>query len=53
MTNAKIIKNVHVVESTEKVELWHKRLCHMSEKYMVKLCKRDVLYDIRNPHLKK
>ncbi|KAK2382823.1 putative mitochondrial protein [Trifolium repens] len=51
--HAKIIKDVHVVESTEKVELWHKRLCHMSEKDMVELSKRSVLSDMRNPHLKK
>jgi len=53
LTHAKIIKDVHVVESAEKVELWHKRLCHMSEKDMVKLCKSNVLSDMSNPHLKK
>jgi len=50
LTHAKIIKDVHVVESVEKVELWHKRLCHMSEKDMVKLCKSNVLFDMSNPH---
>src|SRR6266487_6490033 len=30
VADAKIIKNVHAIKSTEKVELWHKRLCHMS-----------------------
>jgi len=44
---------VHVVESAEKVELWYNRLCHMSEKDMVKLCKSNVLSDMSNPHLKK
>ena len=53
LTHAKIIKDVHVVESAEKVELWHKRLCHMGEKDMVKLCKSNVLSDMSNPHLKK
>lgn len=53
LTHVKIIKEVHMVESTEKVELWHKRLCHMIEKDMVKLCKSNVLSDMSNPHLKK
>ena len=51
LTHAKIIKDVHVIESAKKVELWHKRLCHMSEKEMVKLCKSNVLSDMSNPHL--
>jgi hypothetical protein len=35
IAHAKIIKDVNVVELAEKIELWHKRLCHMSEKDMV------------------
>jgi hypothetical protein len=53
VAHTKIVKDVHAVESTEKVELWHKRLCHMSENDMVELSKRSVLSDMRNPHLKK
>lgn len=53
MTDAKIIENVHQVESTEKIELWHKKVYHMSEKNMVEISKRDVLFGIKNLYLKK
>jgi hypothetical protein len=44
---------VHTVESAEKVELWHKRLCHVSEKYMVELSKWSVFSNMKNLNLKK
>lgn len=53
VTHVKIIKNVHAIELDEEVGLWNKRLCHMSEKDMVELAKRNVLFDMRNSHLKK
>jgi hypothetical protein len=44
---------VHTIESTEKVELWHKRLCHVCEKYMVELSKWSVFSNMKNLNLKK
>jgi hypothetical protein len=53
VAHAKIVKDVQAIESTEKVELWHKGLCHMSVKDMVELSERNVLSDMRNAHLTK
>lgn len=53
VAHAKMIKDVHVVLLVENVELWYKRLWHMSEKDMVELSKRNKLFNIKNQHLKK
>ena len=34
-------------------ELWHKRLCHMSEKGMQKLAVDDLIPEVKNVHLDK
>ena len=34
-------------------ELWHKRLCHMSEKGMRKLAVDDLIPEVKNVHLDK
>ena len=34
-------------------ELWHKRLCHMSEKGMRKLAADDLIPEVKNVHLDK
>lgn len=53
--HGKIIKDFHVVEPIEKVELWHKRFSwnHISEKDMAEQGEREVLCDMRNSSLKK
>ena len=40
-----------VVDTTG--ELWHKRLCHMSQKRMQMLAGKDVLLKMKNVHLDK
>jgi len=49
ITQTKIVKNiVYIAEFVDETYLWHKRLCHMSEKGMHALAKMNVLsYDIR------
>jgi len=43
-THAKIVKDVvHAVEFVDETDLWHNRLCHMSEKGMFALAKKNVL----------
>lgn len=44
---------VNVVENVDMVDLWHKRLGHMSEKGMSLLYKKNVLSGVRDIHLKK
>ena len=34
-------------------ELWHKRLCHMSQKGMQMLAKRELLLEVKKLHLDK
>ena len=47
MTQAKLSKEVvNMVENENKVELWHRRLGHMSEKSMIKLVKKNVLSEL-------
>ena len=45
--------DVNAVENDNTVELWHKRLGHMSEKSMTCLAKKNVLPGLDQVHLKK
>ena len=54
ITHAKIVKNiVHATEFVDGTDLWHKRLCHMSEKGMSALARKNVLSGVKKPHLQK
>ncbi|KAJ9560716.1 hypothetical protein OSB04_005876 [Centaurea solstitialis] len=54
MTYPKISNNVvNAVENTDMIDLWHKRLGHMSEKGMSLLSKRNVLSGVHDVRLKK
>ena len=44
---------VNAVEKDSTVELWHKRLSHMSEKGMAILTKKNVLSGVDLVHLEK
>ena len=44
---------VNTMENDSTVELWHKRLGHMSEKSMTRLAKKNVLPGLDQVHLKK
>ena len=44
---------VNAVEKDSTIELWHKRLSHMSEKRMTKLAKKNVLSGVDLVHLEK
>ena len=47
ITQAKIVKNVvHAAEFVDGIDLWHKRLCHMSEKGTSSLVRKNVLSDV-------
>ncbi|GJZ76954.1 putative RNA-directed DNA polymerase [Tanacetum coccineum] len=54
LTQAKICKEIiDAAELEDMVELWHKRLCHMSEKRMTTLVKRKVISGLETVHLNK
>ena len=53
ITRAKIVKDVHVAEFVDGSDLWHKRLCHMSEKGASALVRKNVLADVGKPNLQK
>ncbi|KAJ4721959.1 Retrovirus-related Pol polyprotein from transposon TNT 1-94 [Melia azedarach] len=54
LTRVEIIEDVvHAAESGDETELWHKRLCHMSEKGLTELAKKSVLPGVKKVHLKK
>ncbi|KAJ0090805.1 hypothetical protein Patl1_13877 [Pistacia atlantica] len=49
LLHAKIKKFiVNIVETKGKTELWHKRLGHMSEKWLMLLCKNKALLELDN-----
>ena len=41
------------VASDTASELWHKRLCHMSEKWMRKLVEGNLIQEMKDMHLEK
>ena len=45
-------KEVNVAAGTTG-ELWHKRLCHMSQKGMQMLAKKELLLELKKVHLDK
>ena len=54
LAQAKVIKDViNAAEFVDGTNLWHKRLCHMSEKGMTVLAKKNLLSDVKNAHLQK
>jgi len=54
ITQAKIIKNVvHTTNFVDETDLWHKRLCHMSEKGTSPLVRNNVLSNVRKVNLQK
>jgi len=54
ITQAKIIKYfVHAAEFVNGIDLSHKRLCHMSEKEMPSLARKNVLSGVGKTHLQK
>ncbi|GJR64775.1 putative RNA-directed DNA polymerase [Tanacetum coccineum] len=54
MTHPKISKSiVNAVDNGDMTELWHKRLCHMSEKGMSILSKKNVLSGVHDINLEK
>ncbi|CAL1380337.1 unnamed protein product [Linum trigynum] len=54
VTEAKISPEiVNSAENGDTIELWHKRLGHMSEKSMAKLAKKKVIIGLDHVHLKK
>ena len=54
ITQAKVIKDiVNATEFVDGTDLWHKRLCHMSEKGMTALAKKNVLSGVKNVYLEK
>jgi len=54
ITHTKIVKDVvHAVEFVDGTNLRHKRVCHMSEKGMATLVKKNVLSGVEKTHLQK
>ncbi|CAL1397307.1 unnamed protein product [Linum trigynum] len=54
VTEAKISSEiVNSAENGDTIELWHKRLGHMSEKSMAKLAQKKVIVGLDHVHLKK
>ena len=54
ITQAKIVKNVvHAAEFVDEIDLWHKRLCHMSKKGMFSLIRKNALSDVGKANLQK
>ncbi|GKD29930.1 putative RNA-directed DNA polymerase [Tanacetum coccineum] len=54
MTHPKISKSiVNAIDNDDMTELWHKRLGHMSEKWMSILSKKNVLSGVHDINLKK
>ena len=54
ITQAKIVKDVvHAAEFVNGTDLWHKRLCHMSEKGKSVLVRKNVLSAVGKAHLQK
>jgi len=54
ITQVKIVKDVvHAAEFVDGTDLWHKRLCHMSEKGKSILVRNNVLSDVGKTHLQK
>jgi len=54
ITQAKIVKDViHVDEFVDGTNLWHKSLCHMSDKGKSVLVRRNVLFDVGKAYLQK
>jgi len=52
ITQAKIVKDVvHAAEFVDGTDLWHKRLCYMSEKGKSFLVRKNVLSDVGKAHL--
>jgi len=52
ITQAKIVKYViHAAVFVGRTDLWHKRLCHMSEKGTSILVRKNVLSDVQKAHL--
>lgn len=44
---------VNVLENEDVVDMWHKRLSHMSEKCMIVLAKENLLSELKSVQLKK
>jgi len=54
ITQAKIVKDVdHATDFIDGTDLWHKKLCHMSEKGKSVLVRKNVLSDVGKAHLQK
>ncbi|KAK0589658.1 hypothetical protein LWI29_016911 [Acer saccharum] len=54
LLQAKLSKSsINAVEDENKVELWHKRLGHISEKGLTVLTKKNLLSDVKSTQLKK
>ena len=53
LMHARLCRNEVNVVSDTAGELWHKRLCHMSEKGMRKLAADDLIPEVKNMHLDK
>ena len=51
--HARLCRNEANVATDTTGELWHKRLCHMSEKGMQKLAADDLIPEVKNVHLDK
>ena len=45
------INSINVMEKEVPIELWHKRLGHMSEKGLQRLARKDLLLGIKCAHL--
>ena len=53
LMHARLCRNEVNVAADAAGELWHKRLCHMSEKGMQKLATNDLILEVKNVHLDK
>jgi len=54
ITQAKIVKDVvHAAEFVDGIDLWHKCLCHMSDKGKSVLVRKNVLSNVGKAHLQK
>ena len=45
------INSINVMEKEVPIELWHKRLGHMSEKGLQRLARQDLLPGMKGAHL--
>ena len=51
--HAQLNRNEFNVAADTTDELWHKRLCHMSQKGMQMLAKKELLLEVKKVHLDK